>query len=576
MPDIKLPDGRIIKNVPEGTTKAVLTQKLISKGVLTGKEDFLQQPKEEVVAVTQTQAQTPPQGFEQNLQQAQQSDTQALRQGGRNALDFLQGIPEQLGDRFVGAVQGGADLLGATDFSKRLGDIQGQKIAERGQPSGFRQAGQVVGDIAALAPLSGGGLVAGGLKTGAASGFTGLQTEGEGLGGRLFKTGQEALIGGAVGGGLKAVGAGGKAIAKKAGVLPKKQTTPLLEDAAKRGFDELEAFTSVRTGLQKEAAKQNTQINTLFKTAKEKGKNASINNNDLSKLSDDLFKDVDDVIDLDGKQFLQSTAKTFDDLSSKDIGNTINKLQSFRRQASKVVRKDQAGSEGAKRVLEKVDKFLDTVKIEGDQEAVNLWKKAITSRREFGQKFEKPAKIAQAIDESKTTETIETAFIGNAPISQKKDLAQTYKETLRALPLDKRKDAGFALRQSGLNNLLKNASKASDSAEGLSANRLSNGIRNLRRENKSFWDLYTNDEKVILSRLESELRKTAEGGIVNKVYKATERFIRAGIKSNVELPRTLKAKTIIDIDDLLELSSFRPASKSSLPLVAGTQTINQD
>jgi len=41
MPDIKLPDGRLIQGVPEGTTKEQLTSKLLSSGVLKGDENWL-------------------------------------------------------------------------------------------------------------------------------------------------------------------------------------------------------------------------------------------------------------------------------------------------------------------------------------------------------------------------------------------------------------------------------------------------------------------------------------------------------------------------------------------------------
>lgn len=41
MPDLKLPDGRIVKNIPEGISKQQIEQKLISSGFLTGEEEWL-------------------------------------------------------------------------------------------------------------------------------------------------------------------------------------------------------------------------------------------------------------------------------------------------------------------------------------------------------------------------------------------------------------------------------------------------------------------------------------------------------------------------------------------------------
>lgn len=48
MPDIKLPDGRLIQGVPEGTTKEQLTAKLLNSGVLKGDEDWLKPAQPEM------------------------------------------------------------------------------------------------------------------------------------------------------------------------------------------------------------------------------------------------------------------------------------------------------------------------------------------------------------------------------------------------------------------------------------------------------------------------------------------------------------------------------------------------
>lgn len=41
MPDLRLPDGRIVKNIPEGISKQQIEQKLIGSGYLTGEEEWL-------------------------------------------------------------------------------------------------------------------------------------------------------------------------------------------------------------------------------------------------------------------------------------------------------------------------------------------------------------------------------------------------------------------------------------------------------------------------------------------------------------------------------------------------------
>ena len=356
---------------------------------------------------------------------------------------------------------------------------------------------------------------------------------------------------------------------------PTNQT--LLSDIEKRGFDGLEALFSVRKTISDEAIKQNKKINNLFEKAKTTGKEAFIKQEDLTKLSSDLAGEIDDVIDIDGKNFLKSTSDTIANTAkSDDISNTINKLQSFRRQASKVVRKDLSGSEGAKKVLEKIDKFLDTVDIQGNKKATQYWKKAIKERRDYGSKFENPAKIAYAVDESKTVEDVGKQFLGTGSVSTQKDLAKTYEATLRAVPLNKKKDTGFALRQSIVNQIIVKASTKSESADGLSASFLSNSIRNIRRENRSIWDKFPKEEKIILSNLERDLRKVSKGGVLNRVYTAMERLLSRGLRANIELPRTLKAKTIVTVDDLLELSKIRPKGISVAPAIATQQTIKEE
>lgn len=61
MPDLKLPDGRIVKNIPEGISKQQIEQKLIGSGFLTGEEEWLT-PKMSVGEAAFTTA-TNPLGF---------------------------------------------------------------------------------------------------------------------------------------------------------------------------------------------------------------------------------------------------------------------------------------------------------------------------------------------------------------------------------------------------------------------------------------------------------------------------------------------------------------------------------
>lgn len=588
MPDIRLPDGRLIKNVPEGTTKEQLTSKLISSGVLTGQEDFIQ-PKPEQPEV----AAQPQEGFSLRSPEEQatfdrfakqrEETTRGLGIAARGALQGVAAIPSFVGDiatlginkAFGTDIQSPSSIVseGLTAVGLPEPETAGERIAtagiEAGTGAGVLKKGlQAVtaGSKAApkLVQTLARGPVSKEIGAGVGAGLT-TQTASE--------TGVESVpakIGLGIVGGL----AGGKLTPSRS--IPKVPKGSLLEEVAESGIDDVTTFSKVEGALSKEATKQQKKISKLFNTATEKGKEATIDTKSIAQLSDDLAKEIDDVIDIDGKNFLDSTSKTLSNLSDSNAAKTVNKLQSFRRQASQIVRKDKAGSEGAKKVLEKIDNFLDNVEIQGDQDTVKVWKDAIKARREFGQKFENPKKLANILDKDNTIETVEREFLGTGPVATKKDLARTYNDTLRALPAKQRKEVAFAFRQSALNRMIKTAAQSSDSQTGLSASRLSNQIRNLRRENKSFWDKYTPKEKQVLSKLETELRNVSTNeGFLKKTYGAISKIIPQGAKFGFEAPRTLKAKTIVTIDDLLELSASNPAQKSVLPAIATQQSIQE-
>ena len=570
---IKLPDGRVVRvKVDEGTTP----------------DQALEFVKQNVDRFPQSQQQNPEQFdlSDRTPEAVSQRRSELGREIGLGARGVLQGAGN-IAALPVDLLGLGVNFAAGKEIIPPVSGIVSEGLTTLGFPEP-KTASERVASAAVEGATGAAGLVKASIKAGApkllqaiagrgSAGQAAAAGGGAGLGAGAAAESKNPVINSVLGQlGVSVLGGivGGRAVKS---LKPKiKPQQNLLGDVAERGLDEMEAFTSVRSGLVKEATKQNKKITRLFDDAKTRGANAFIEGDDLKKLSSKLLGDIDDVIDIDGKNFLSSTSKTLDTLSEgKDISNTINKLQSFRRQASQIVRKDKAGSEGAKKILEKIDNFLDTTEIKGDPNAAKVWKDAIKARREFGQKFENPAKIAKAIDEAATIDTVEKQFLGTGAVSAQKDLARTYDEVLKALPLDKRKQAGFALRQSTFNQLLKNSAKSSDSAEGISASRLSNSIRNVRRENKSLWDKFPAEEKQILSKLERELRAVSKGGTLNRVYAATEKLISRGVRSNVELPRMLKAKTIVSIDDLLELSSFRPKQSFITPTIATGQVLKE-
>jgi len=207
MPDIRLPDGRIIKNVPEGTTKEQLTQKLINKGLLSGQEDFLQQDKPQ--------------------------DPSFLSKVGTATVEGLAGFTEGLGRAAVGATQLGAELLGQEEFAGKIGQqIAKEKELEK-DDSTARKVGRFIGGIAPALPVGAGmGLIKGGIAGGAAAELIQPTEEGTAKE-RVQQTAIGAGLGGLTGGAL--LGAG-KTIKGTAGLVKRQFVATKPEDIIAKGI----------------------------------------------------------------------------------------------------------------------------------------------------------------------------------------------------------------------------------------------------------------------------------------------------------------------------------------------------
>lgn len=207
MPDIRLPDGRIIKNVPEGTTKEQLTQKLINKGLLSGQEDFLRQDKPQ--------------------------DPSFLSKVGTATVEGLAGFTEGLGRAAVGATQLGAELLGQEEFAGKIGQqIAKEKELEK-DDSTARKVGRFIGGIAPALPVGAGmGLIKGGIAGGAAAELIQPTEEGTAKE-RVQQTAIGAGLGGLTGGAL--LGAG-KTIKGTAGLVKRQFVATKPEDIIAKGI----------------------------------------------------------------------------------------------------------------------------------------------------------------------------------------------------------------------------------------------------------------------------------------------------------------------------------------------------
>lgn len=158
--DVRLPNGTIIKNVPEGTSKDAVMQKAISAG-LAKPEDFGQQA---APAVDES-------GMPQLSMNENPATTGAPPKPETGFIDDVVGLAETIGTIGTGATTGAlgyvqgvgtglADAISAGEFGtqqgvQRVADTA-QRYAERGTYAPRTQAGQeiagAVGEAAALLP----------------------------------------------------------------------------------------------------------------------------------------------------------------------------------------------------------------------------------------------------------------------------------------------------------------------------------------------------------------------------------------------------------------------------------------
>lgn len=365
-------------------------------------------------------------------------------------------------------------------------------------------------------------------------------------------------------------GGSGASALQRIGTSRAGESAKILSDVAERGIDETSSFSNLRTGLQQEADKQNIEISNLFTQAKERGKNTFVDKSGLSELSADIKMQAKSEVGVAPAGLLKDTAKKLDTLLSGDEGLnaqgviqprrvSLNEIETLRRSLTGIAKGGGAEGNVAGRLVGRIDSYLDNTidKATGDKEAINIWKSAITARREFGNKFENPKEIAKALTDS-SNEAVEQIFIGSGGAALNKELSKNYDNTLNALPVEQQQQAGFLLKQSIVNRMIKNAAQSADDGEGVSASRLSNQIRNFRRDNQSMWAKFSPEEQGVLTGLESDLRDKSKGGVLNVVGKAAFRFLSRASYSHLELPRTLKPKTIVSVDELLELTKIKP------------------
>lgn len=450
-----------------------------------------------------------------------------------------------------GLLQTGTDALEVLGFlepkySQAIGARQ--ELAEREFEKNYGPApiARTIGELGALAPfapLSPAGPVLGGLTGGFIEQFTRPQKEEVGMLGRL----QSGAVGGALG------AAGGKAFNYAGKMMMKtgRRFSDLFTDIFEEGFDETQAFRQVKTLLGDEAEKAGRIVRKNYEKAKELGEDAFIPESKVSEFISDIANRAGKEIDDDARSALSNIVNRLDDLRQRG-GVTVNEMQSIRRSAS---RASKRGLYAAGEAARDIDDFI--IDALPDDNVGKVWKEAIKSRREFAQKFEDPAEIAYALTDE-PLEAVEAKFFSRGTFNPK--AARIYDDVVKAVPQDQAEKSGFLMRQSIVNKMIKDAAGKVDDPDGVSGVFLANRISGLRKNNTDLWGKFKPDEQELLNNLEATLRKEAKGGFVNKTAEFLTKFLSRASGSNIELPRTIKPKTIYTLDDLMRLTKTKPTS----------------
>lgn len=493
---------------------------------------------------------------------------QQPNQQGRSYLDpimpAVEGFNLGIESRLRGIGQAGADVLGALganteEFSQGLAakqELEERKYKKRFGDTTSGSVGRFLGDLGPLAPLGPllpaapviGGLAAGGIEA-----STAVDKELGGLAPRLQT--------GAVGAAFGAAGGKGMQYLGKALKMGGAKFSDMFTDIMDAGIDETQAFRRVRNLLGKEAEVLSKQVSKNYEKAKEVGKNTFVQKKKIYDLIERAREMKKTDVTADGRSAINNIVNDLRALTNQ-TEVSVNDLEAIRSAASKA--SSRVYSAGA--LARDIDDFL--IDNAPTTKAGALYKKAIQSRREFAQKFEDPAEIAFSIDAREPLEAVEAKFFNRGTFNPR--AAKIYDDVIKALPASKKIDAEKYMKQSIVNKMIKDAAGKVDEADAVSGVFLANRIGGLRKNNPDLWSKFDETEKKLLSSLEDQIRKESKGGFINKTANFLTRFLTRATGSNIELPRTIKPKSVYTLDDLMELTKIVPHSSPITPVAGAT------
>lgn len=259
----------------------------------------------------------------------------------KTAGQFAMGLPQGLGNKFVGATQTLTSALGGSDtkFAKNLAkEVTNLKQRQSELPSAERAGitgGEIYGDLA-LSPTKGLGVVGQAATGGLVSGLT-TPLEESGTGARLEEAGKQTATGAAFGKGLKTVGEGYQAVKPSITQFFAK-ATPI--KSVRENLARNQAINKLRTGIAKEGADASSLLNEAekqgvdlidivdprFRLANESTK--SLNRRGTIQIADQSLKKINENVDKiqDSVLDMISTNKITPEKAGEILGRNSKKI----------------------------------------------------------------------------------------------------------------------------------------------------------------------------------------------------------------------------------------------------------
>lgn len=302
--------------------------------------------------------------------------------------DFAAGLPQGLGNKFIGTTQTATNALGGenTDFAKNLAGEVGKLKERQSQLPTSERAGIVGGEIAADIALSRGKNL---LQSGGIAGLTTMTDDPTNMA-RIEEIGKNAALAYGVGKGFEY---GGKAIgAAKEGVKN------IYSGIKARAPEELEL---VHKAIKEKASKLYQQVRDSGTSLRPSAVGQIVKN-----LEDSLTKDGEKLADHLHGDTIKTIQFIKDDIANKNNDISLPELDQYRQLLNSTIKKNTTKLEGAnpdavKSIVAKdqLDRIVTTLRPsylvqEGDSNAVKILNEA---REEWGRaaKFERIATLVE-------------------------------------------------------------------------------------------------------------------------------------------------------------------------------------